>query len=43
VDIFRARKQFSEAGVIDAAQIVERRPTTHELRIGVPRLTITVE
>lgn len=39
VDIYRARKQFSEAGVTDAAQIVERRGTTHELRIGVSRLT----
>ena len=42
VDIYRARKQFSEAGVAEAAQIVERRATTHELRIGVPRLAITV-
>ncbi|HYP75586.1 MAG TPA: FHA domain-containing protein [Polyangiaceae bacterium] len=42
VDIYRARKQFSEAGVTEAAQIVERRGTTHELRIGVPRLAITV-
>lgn len=38
VDIYRARKQFSEAGVIDAGQLVERRCTTHELRIGVSRL-----
>jgi hypothetical protein len=43
VDIYRARKQFSEAGVFEAAQIVERRGTTHELRIGVPQLAITVE
>ena len=42
VDIYRARKQFSEAGVAEAAQIVERRGTTHELRIGVPTLAITV-
>jgi pSer/pThr/pTyr-binding forkhead associated (FHA) protein len=42
VDIYRARKQFSEAGVAEAAQIVERRGTTHELRIGVPKLAITV-
>jgi len=42
VDIYRARKQFSEAGVSEAAQIVERRGTTHELRIGVPKLAITV-
>jgi len=42
VDIYRARKQFSEAGVAEAAQIVERRGTTHELRIGVPKLAISV-
>jgi hypothetical protein len=42
VDIYRARKQFSEAGVCDAAQIVERRTTTHELRIGVPKISIQV-
>lgn len=40
VDVYRARKQFSEAGVIDAAQIVERRGTSHELRIGCPKLEI---
>jgi hypothetical protein len=42
VDIYRARKQFSEAGVTEAAQIVERRATSHELRIGVPRLAINI-
>lgn len=40
VDIYRARQQFNEAGVADAAQLVERRSTTHELRIGVPQLSI---
>jgi FHA domain len=42
VDIYRARKQFSEAGVSDSAQVVERRATTHELRIGVPKISIQV-
>jgi hypothetical protein len=42
VDIYRARRQFGEAGVADAVQIVERRPTSHELRIGVPALSIAV-
>ncbi len=42
VDIYRARKQFSEAGVTEAAQVIERRGSTHELRIGVPKLAITV-
>jgi hypothetical protein len=40
VDIYRARKQFSEAGVADAAQVIERRGTSHELRIGVPKLAV---
>jgi len=40
VDIYRARRQFSEAGLLEAAQVVERRSTTHELRIGIPKLSI---
>lgn len=40
VDIYRARKQFSDAGVADAAQIIERRGTSHELRLGVSKLEI---
>jgi hypothetical protein len=40
VDIYRARQQFNEAGVANSAQLVERRSTTHELRIGVPKLSI---
>jgi len=42
VDIYRARKQFSEAGVLEAAQLVERRTTSHELRLGVSRLRVVV-
>ena len=40
VDIYRARRQFGDAGVFDSAQMVERRATTHELRIGVPKISI---
>jgi predicted component of type VI protein secretion system len=40
VDIYRARQQFNEAGVADAAQLVERRSMTHELRLGVPQISI---
>jgi hypothetical protein len=40
VDVYRVRKQFSDAGVTDAAQIVERRGTSHELRIGCSQLEI---
>jgi hypothetical protein len=41
IDVFRIRKQFSLLGVIDAASIVERRPGTHQLRIGTGAITIT--
>lgn len=40
IDIFRIRKQFSAAGVADAAGIIERRPGTQQLRIGVRRLEV---
>jgi len=40
VDMYRARKQFSEAGVAEAAQIIECRTTSHELRIGVSKLAV---
>jgi hypothetical protein len=42
VDIFRARRQFAENGIVNAPQIVERRTTSHEIRIGVEALTIQV-
>src|SRR6185436_14326708 len=35
LDIFRARRQFGAAGFIPADGIVERRPATRELRLGV--------
>jgi hypothetical protein len=40
IDVFRIRKQFAAAGLLNASDIVERRPRTHQLRIGVPRLQI---
>lgn len=43
LDIYRARRQFSDAGVVDSAQIVERRTTSRELRIGVEKITISVQ
>ncbi len=43
IDVFRIRKQFSAAGVVDAAGIIERRPLTRQLRIGVERLTVVRE
>jgi hypothetical protein len=41
IDVFRIRKQFAAAGVIDAANIVERRPRTRQLRIGTGLLSIS--
>jgi hypothetical protein len=43
LDIYRARRQFSDAGVVDSAQIVERRASSRELRIGVEKITIAVQ
>ncbi len=40
VDIHRLRQQFAQAGVVDAARIVERRPGTRQLRIGTAHLEI---
>ncbi|MGA7122222.1 MAG: FHA domain-containing protein [Polyangiaceae bacterium] len=40
IDIFRIRRQFASLGVSDAANIVERRPRTKQLRIGVASLSV---
>jgi hypothetical protein len=40
IDVFRIRKQFAAFGVIDAANIVERRPRTRQLRIGTGLLSV---
>jgi hypothetical protein len=42
LDTFRVRRQFSAAGFVHATAIVERRPATKELRIGVSNITIEV-
>jgi hypothetical protein len=39
IDVFRIREQFSKAGVIDAAGIIQRRPG--QLRFGTSRVSIT--
>lgn len=43
VDIHRLRQQFAQAGVVDAARIVERRPGTRQLRIGATHLEIVAQ
>ena len=40
MDVFRVRKEFDKAGIVDAAQVVERRGASKELRIGVAELTV---
>ena len=40
VDVFRLRKQFAALPVMDAANIIERRPRTRQLRVGTGHLTI---
>ncbi len=39
--IFRIRKQFEVAGISDPARVIERRPDSHQLRIGVARLAVS--
>jgi hypothetical protein len=40
IDIFRIRRQFAAVGVSEPASLVERRPRTKQLRIGVSALSI---
>jgi hypothetical protein len=40
IDVFRIRKQFAATGVVDAANIIERRPRTRQLRIGTGRISV---
>jgi hypothetical protein len=40
VAIFRCRRQLAEAGIIGAADIVERRRPTREVRLGVSKIEI---
>lgn len=40
IDVCRLRKQFASFGVSDAANIIERRPHTRQLRIGSGRIVV---
>jgi hypothetical protein len=40
IDVFRIRKQFAAAGVLDAANIIERNARTKQLRIGTGHISI---
>ena len=41
VYVYRARAQLADAGVLDAAGVIERRSDTHQIRIGVSKLQIS--
>ncbi|MCA9539521.1 MAG: FHA domain-containing protein [Myxococcales bacterium] len=41
VEVYRARKQLADAGIEDAADLVERRPQTRQLRLGVAYFKVT--
>lgn len=43
IDIFRMRQHFARAGLQKLLNVVERRPRSKQLRIGVRELTIEVE
>jgi hypothetical protein len=40
VDVFRARQQLDQLGVIESHRVVERRPTTRQLRLGTASVVI---
>ena len=40
VTIHRARQQLAEAGVLNAGSLIERRPTTRQIRLGTGRVEI---
>jgi hypothetical protein len=42
VAVFRCRRQLAEAGIIDAANIIERRRSTREVRLGIARIEIAI-
>jgi hypothetical protein len=41
IDVFRIRKHFATFGVMDAVNIIERRPRSRQLRIGTGLLSVT--
>jgi len=40
LDVFRVRKQFAAAGVVDAVNVIERRSTTRQIRVGTGQIAI---
>ena len=42
ISIHRSRMQFAQAGVVDAARLVERRQGTRQVRLGVGRIEMVL-
>jgi hypothetical protein len=42
VAVHRSRRQFADAGILDAANLIERRADTSELRLGISSVEITI-
>lgn len=40
VYVYRARKQLQAAGVVGAAELIQRRPSSNQIRLGVSQITI---
>jgi hypothetical protein len=40
IDVFRIRKQFAALDLTDPANVIERRPRTKQIRIGVAQIEI---
>ena len=43
VDVFRARQQFDQLGVVESHRIVERRPLSRQVRLGTRAITIAYD
>jgi hypothetical protein len=39
VDVYRVRRQFADLGLLDPAQVIERRSKTRQIRIGTAKLS----
>jgi hypothetical protein len=40
IDVFRIRQHFAKAGILEVVNVVERRPSSKQLRIGLGTLEI---
>jgi hypothetical protein len=43
VDVFRARQQLDQLGVVESHRIVERRPLTRQLRLGTAAVSVAYD